>query len=155
MSFIKCMMCASAVVLMAGCSAKSENRDADDEATVQLDTAGLQGDWRLESWRVDCATTDFSDGRDYVLTFNEPDNTFGLSTDCNRIGGMFDITNDTIRFANVLVTEMACDEMTVEQTMLRLLADTAAYATYSPDTLCFNAPSIGTATFVKSCPTEQ
>lgn len=149
MNFIKIAMMVAVVAILGGCAAKSENREVDDEATVMLDTVGLQGEWRLASWSVDCTTTDFGEDRDYLLTFNEPDNTFGLSTDCNHIGGMFDVTNDTIRFTNVLVTEMACDDMTVEETMLRLLGDPAAYATCTADTLVYTAPSIGSAVFVK------
>ncbi|MCM1071915.1 MAG: META domain-containing protein [[Clostridium] fimetarium] len=113
--------------------------------------ADLRAEWRLDSYRIDCESTRFDAASSYKLSFNEQDNTFSLSTDCNVINGEFGIANDTIRFKNMLVTEMACDNMVVEQNMLRLLNDSTAYATYHSDTLVLTAPYIGSAVFIKQC----
>lgn len=143
-----------ALLILAGCSTNGNGRGkalkSDETATLSLDLAGLQGKWLLASYRVDCESMKFESGSSYVLSFNEPDNSFGLTTDCNMIGGNFGITNDTIRFKNIAVTEMACDKMTVEADMLRLLNDTTAYAVCKGDSILYTAPSIGDATFIKS-----
>lgn len=111
--------------------------------------AGLQGEWYLDFYRIDCESVQFDASSNYKLSFNEPDNTFCLSTDCNMINGGFGISSDTIRFKKCSVTEMACDNMIVEQNMLRLLNDSTAYAMCHGDTLAFTAPYIGSAIFIK------
>ncbi len=153
MAIIRTIIAAVAIVTLAGCSSRRDDSGSGEttESTenIQLDTAGLQGDWSLASYRIDCESTCFEGRSRFILSFNEPDNTFGLSTDCNRIGGKFDITNDTIRFKDMMATEMACDEMAVEESMLRLLNDSTAFAICTGDTILFTAPYIGNATFVK------
>ena len=140
------IMVAMSVVLGA-CTAT--NKSADGDGNINTATASLQGEWRLDSYRIDCESTQFAATSDYELTFNEPDNTFSLSTDCNMINGEFVIADDIIRFKNMFVTEMACDNMIVEQNMLRLLNDSTAYAISDGDTLTFTAPYIGSAIFIK------
>lgn len=132
-----------AILSAALCACTVTNKPADD------DPAGLQGEWRLDSYRIDCESTIFDETSNYKLSFNEDDKTFSLSTDCNMINGMFEVTDDTIHFKNMLVTEMACDNMIVEQNMLRLLNDSTAYATSHADSLAFTAPYIGSALFTR------
>ena len=143
-------------VAFGACTAA--NKPADDSDDTVLDSVGLHGEWHLDSYRIDCVSTQFGAKSNYKLSLEEPDNTFCLSTDCNMINGEFGITNDTIRFKNMLVTEMACDNMIVEQNMLRLLNDTTAYAICHGDTLALTAPYIGSAKFIKAVaqyPTEH
>lgn len=137
----------TALIAVSACS--TGNKTSGSDKAAMLDATELQGDWRLDAYQIDGKPTTF--GAVYKLTFNTPDNTFSLSTDCNSISGEFGITNDTIRFKNILVTEMACDNMTVEQDLLRLFNVSDAYAIYSDEytayTLYFYAPSVGYATF--------
>lgn len=126
------------------------NKPADGGKDIVVDTADLQSGWHLDSYRIDCESTQFDGKADYKLSFDGTDSTFSLSTDCNMINGEFGIANDTIRFRNMLVTEMACESMTVEQNMLRLLNDSTAYAVCHGDTLSFTAPYIGSAIFINN-----
>lgn len=134
-------------IALGACTAA--NKSAETAENTVLDTTALQGEWRLDSYRVDSVSTNFDAGSTYKLSFNEPDSIFSLSTDCNMINGGFVIANDTLRFENMLVTEMACDNMVVEQDMLRLLNDSTGYATAHGDTLTFISPYIGSAIFIK------
>ncbi|MCM1356059.1 MAG: META domain-containing protein [Staphylococcus sp.] len=136
-------------VALSACTAA--NKSADGGENIMPDAACLSGVWHLDSYRIDCESTQFDATSGYRLSFSGPDNTFSISTDCNMISGEFRVTNDTIRFKNVLVTEMACDNMIVEQDMLRLLNDSSAYAVCLGDTLDFTAPYIGSAIFIKQC----
>lgn len=148
MNGIKFSFAALAMLLLSACSTNDKTTDTDSaDANIMLGNIGLQGEWLLQSYRVDCVSTEFEDSLKYKLNFNEPDNTFSLSTDCNMINGEFGITNDSVRFKNMLVTEMACDDMDVEQSMLRLLNDTTAYALYNDSILTITAQSIGFAKF--------
>ena len=138
-----------AVVSVALGACTAANKSADGDGNLKADAASEQGVLRLDSYHIDCESTQFDANSNYRLSFNEPDNTFSLSTDCNMINGEFEITDDTIRFKNMLVNEMACDNMIVEQNMLRLLNDSTAYAVCHGDTLTFTAPCIGSAIFIK------
>ena len=137
-----------AAIALGACT--TANKSADTAENTVLDTTGVQGVWHLDSYRVDSVSTNFDAGSKYKLSFNEQDNIFSLSTDCNMINGGFVIANDTIRFENMLVTEMACDNMVVEHDMLRLLNDSTGYATAHGDTLTFISPYIGSAIFIKN-----
>jgi hypothetical protein len=44
---------------------------------------------------------------------------------------------------------MACDNMTVDKNMLRLLNDSTVYAICHGDIITVNAPNIGAAIFIK------
>lgn len=148
MKTIRLAVIVAVSVTLGACTATNKSADSRE---IMPDTAGLQGEWRLDSYRIDCESTQFDASSNYKLSFNAPDNTFSLSTDCNLINGEFGITDDTIRFKNVLITEMACDNMIVEQNMLRLLNDSTAYTICLGDTLTFTAPCIGSAVFIKKC----
>lgn len=148
----------AALALMAGaCSSKSGNAESStpqgeniaQEQTVSTCNQTPEGEWKLVSYRLDCATTDFTEADNYAIAFHPEDHAFGITTDCNSIGGEYTVSADTIRFANTMVTEMACPDMTVEQNILRLINDPAVYALCQADTLTVTAPSVGTATFVR------
>ncbi len=137
-------LCLLMVVLAVGCSTSAK------EATEEVaELPDLTGRWTLTSYALDTVAAAFDDA-DYALTFNEAEHFFGITTDCNSIGGGFEMVSDTIRLFNPMVTEMACDDMTVEQAMLQLVNDPAVYAIAAGDTLTLTAPQVGTATFVKT-----
>lgn len=143
MKIFRLSIMAIASVVLCACTATNKSENNGENIT------DLQEEWHLDSYRIDCESTQFDATSNYKLSFDEPDNTFSLSTDCNMINGEFGISNDTIRFKNMLVTEMACGNMIVEQNMLRLLNDSTAYAICLGDTLAFTAPYIGSAIFIK------
>lgn len=153
MTLGKSLLVSVALLMLGGCSSKGHesksNEAAHEISSPQLTPANLQGEWMLDSYRLDCESTKFEPENNYRLTFNEADSSFGMTTDCNLIGGMFEVANDTIRFKNIFVTEMACDKMTVEENMLRLLNDTTSYAICNGDTMLYTAPAIGNATLIK------
>ena len=144
------LICVAAALSLASCSGSANKTESATTATDAVqESTSLQGNWLLNSYRVDCVTTEFDKDSKYTLSFDEKDNSFGMTTDCNTIGGVFETANDSIRFKYVAVTEMACDNMIVEENMLRLFNDSTAYAIQKGDTLTFNAPSIGMATFIR------
>lgn len=54
------------------------------------------------------------------IDFNE-DQTFGVMTNCNHLGGQYEQNNDSIRLSNILTTEMACDNMGLEEMLKKVL----------------------------------
>ncbi len=146
-----------ALAMLWSCGGNKSN-DASaqsDNEGLQLDSLELHGEWKLTSYRVDSVCAEFGDSVDYRLIIDETADNFSIFTGCNYISGSFSGTNDTIRLHNVLVTEMACDDMTVEQNMLKLVNDQESYAIRVNDTINYLAPSVGEATFVRMANDEQ
>lgn len=157
MKSTKTLTVAAIALMAAACSSKTtdtaateaENAASEGALAATAIAVAPQGSWKLVSYRLDSATTEFGPADTYAITFNPENHAFGISTDCNSIGGEYAVVADTVRFADPLVTEMACPDNTVEQNMLRLVNDVGVYALCQGDTLTLTAPSAGTATFVK------
>jgi len=148
----KTLLMLPALLMLCSCVGNKAKDVAKTDAAadeVRSGSVGLDGKWKLCTYRVDCESIEFVDESPYAITFDEAENSFGISTDCNTIGGMFAVINDTIRFRNVMVTEMACDEEQVEKDMLRLMNDSDSYALCTGDTVVFTAPSNGSALFAR------
>ncbi len=54
------------------------------------------------------------------IDFRE-DRTFGIVTNCNHIGGEYSQENDSIHLTNISTTEMACDNMELEEMLKKVL----------------------------------
>ena len=59
--------------------------------------------------------------KDYYVYFDK-DKKFNAFAGCNNIGGNYSIKGDQIKMSNIVVTEMACAEMEMEQLLLKALA---------------------------------
>lgn len=60
--------------------------------------------------------------KDYYVFFGK-DKKFNAFAGCNQIGGNYSIKGDQIKMSNIVSTEMACTEMTMEQSLLKALAE--------------------------------
>lgn len=145
----KTLFALPALLVMCACGGNKASDANDENEGIRLDSIELHGEWKLMSYTVDSITAEFGDSVDYRLIVDETADNFSIDTGCNYISGSFSVTNDTIRLHDTLVTEMACDDMTVEQNMLRLVNDPEAYAMRDNDTINYLAPSVGRATFVR------
>jgi hypothetical protein len=81
---------AAAMASMSLCACVATNRSVDGGESLTTGTsAGLLGDWCLDSFLIDSEMALYDGSSDCQLQFDEPDNSFSLSTDCNMIGGWF------------------------------------------------------------------
>ena len=82
----------------------------------------------------------------FRVTFNS-DGTFSASTDCNRAGGSYISTGDTLAFGNMFSTQMYC-EGAQEGVFTALLSEVVSYYFTSKGELVLNLKSAsGTVTF--------
>ena len=51
------------------------------------------------------------------------DSTYFIQTNCNTISGTYTIKGDSITLGDGAMTEMACDDMSVEDALRRILPD--------------------------------
>jgi heat shock protein HslJ len=61
----------------------------------------------------------------FTLSFGS-DNRFSATTDCNTVAGGYTISNDKIKFSQMISTKMYC-EGSEEAVLTKLLTDTEAY----------------------------
>ncbi len=103
-----------------GAGAVVESGDA-DESTATCD---LQGQWEIENIVENDSSyvrpSETGEGAGTRIDFRK-DHTFGIMTNCNHIGGSYNLTNDSIRFTDISSTEMACDNMDTEEMLLKIL----------------------------------
>lgn len=106
----------------ASCTGNKSNEGnvADSEKRGVL----IQGQWLIENVvendssyvrpsEIDPEMTSYIDFRD--------DNTFGIVTNCNHIGGTYTQSNDSIHLNEIMTTEMACDNMDLEEILKKVL----------------------------------
>ncbi len=95
------------VIGLVSCNAPSDN--------------ALYREWRLQKYNCIATSsyglTQVNENCDYVLQL---DNTgiFSCTTDCNTISGKFEKSKNTLKFSGISFTELACDDMMVERSIV-------------------------------------
>ncbi len=109
----------------ASCTgSKGSLKSAADAENQEEHLENIQGQWMIENVvendssyvrpsEIDPGLTSYIDFRD--------DNTFGIVTNCNHIGGNYIQSNDSIRLTDIMATEMACDNMDLEEMLKKVL----------------------------------
>lgn len=81
----------------------------------------IYGNWRLEKYNCIATSsyglTQVDKNENYVLQL---DNTgvFCFTTDCNTISGCFEKSKNTLKFSGISFTELVCDDMMVERSIV-------------------------------------
>lgn len=94
-------------ILVGSCNAPSDN--------------ALYKEWRLEKYNCIATSsyglTQVNENCNYVLQL---DNTgvFSCTTDCNTISGKFEKSKNALKFSGISFTELACDDMMVERSIV-------------------------------------
>lgn len=116
-----------AFLLIASCGGRnskdvSDNSNMSDASTA--DCASIDGQWLLEHVVVndslEARPIDIDlESKLYVHFYN--DSTFNFQTGCNSIGGRYVQANDSITMSDMMWTEMACEDMRVEELLKDVL----------------------------------
>ena len=117
-------------ILTASCGGNKENKETpDNQHQETVANVDVRGQWYLDS-------IVFSDS-DYVRVRPDErlssihqyivfeDNTYFIKTNCNTISGSYTIKGDSITLGDGAMTEMACDDMSVEEALRRILPNIA------------------------------
>lgn len=115
------------VLLIASCSGRNAKTDTDTSLMYDADSsvcASIEGEWLLEHVVVndtlEVRPADInSEAMHYAYFYN--DSTFNFQTGCNAIGGRYIQAGDSIVFNDMLWTEMACENMQVEELLRNAL----------------------------------
>lgn len=94
-------------ILVGSCNAPSDN--------------ALYREWRLEKYNCIATSsyglTQVNENCNYVLQMDKT-GVFYCTTDCNTISGCFEKSKNTLKFSGISFTELACDDMTVERSII-------------------------------------
>lgn len=116
-----------AIMLMVSCGGQNNKSLSDTSQmsdTITADCASIEGQWLLEhvvvndSLEVRPAEID-PESKLYAHFYN--DSTFNFQTGCNAIGGRYAQTGDSIAMSDMMWTEMACEDMRVEELLRTVL----------------------------------
>lgn len=110
-----------AILLMVSCGRQDNKPLSDSSKMSDVDSAAcasVEGQWLLEHVVVndtlEVHPTDIDpESKLYANFYN--DSTFNFQTGCNDIGGKYVQTGDSIAISDMMWTEMACNEMSVEE----------------------------------------
>lgn len=147
-----CSLTTAAAVMTAamtscggGHAASSDTATAADSltATAAKATADIERTWQIENVVVNdtlyARPADIDPDHPQTLTFAA--GTFGIKTNCNTLGGDYTLRGDSIAFANIITTEMACDNMEVETLLMRILPEVNAIDWTNDSVMRLNTPS--------------
>ncbi len=113
------------VLGVASCSGtKSSQEQAVDSQNQKEQVENIQGQWMIENVVENDSSyvrpSEIDPGKTSYIDFRE-DRTFGIVTNCNHIGGEYSQENDSIHLTNISTTEMACDNMELEEMLKKVL----------------------------------
>lgn len=94
-------------ILVGSCNAPSDN--------------AIYREWRLEKYNCIATSsyglTQVNENCNYVLQMDKT-GVFYCTTDCNTISGCFEKSKNTLKFSGISFTELACDDMMVERSII-------------------------------------
>ncbi len=114
---------AASAVLFAACGGRQENRKGEklDFGSATMDAGkSIVGEWDIagimcgDSIAISPAET--MPGVDVAMEL-AADETYVVRTGCNTISGSYASRGNSIKFADGVMTEMACDDMAVEDAL--------------------------------------
>lgn len=111
-------------VSCAGTKSKSNESAAEEAVNHTMPITNIQGLWEIENVVANDSSyvrpSEIEPSITSYIDFRE-DNTFGVMTNCNHIGGQYRQTNDSLFLTDISTTEMACDNMELEEMLKKVL----------------------------------
>lgn len=117
-------------ILTASCGVNKENKEtADNQQKETVANVDVHGQWYLEN--IVFSDSDYvrvrpderlSSTHQYIVF---EDSTYFIRTNCNTISGTYAVKGDSIILDDGMMTEMACDNMAVEDALRRILPNIA------------------------------
>ncbi len=121
---LSCLM-----VSMVACTGSKTNTNPDqsgmdDAETLNVPMPNIQGQWWIENVVENDSSyvrpSEIDPEMTAYIVFKD-DNSFGIMTNCNHLGGQYIQSNDSISMIDIFTTEMACDNMELEDMLKKIL----------------------------------
>lgn len=119
------MICLLAsVASCTGTKSTPHKSGVDETDNLKTSVVNIQGQWMIDNIVENDSSyvrpSEIESGLTAYIDFKE-DNTFGIMTNCNHLGGQYVQLNDSIRLTDISTTEMACDNMEIEDLLRKIL----------------------------------
>lgn len=118
------------LIAIASCvSCSGSNKSPDKSQTTEnekseVPVTALEGQWEIENVVENDSSyvrpSEIGEGVTAYIEFRE-DNSFGVMTNCNHIGGHYQLKKDSLVLTEISSTEMACDNMELEEMVTKIL----------------------------------
>lgn len=148
---------AMVILAMTACSKSNTNTTdatpAEAPAAETCTACPIAGEWAVTAIAVAGGDTIAPDAATTRIVFLS-DSSFHVSTNCNSIEGNWVAGPDSITVNPMLRTEMACDDMTAEETILAVLPAIVTY-TAADSTLTLTAADPATFVTLTKVPDNQ
>lgn len=114
-------------ISLLSCTGTNSNSEKTGECRADNDEipmSEIQGQWDIENVVENDSSyvrpSEIEEGLTAYIDFRK-DNTFGIMTNCNHLSGQYFQFNDSIRFDRISTTELACDNMELEEMLKKVL----------------------------------
>ncbi len=112
------------MISCTGTKQNSDNSPVGNSENIKVTVPAIQGQWDIENVVENDSSyvrpSEIEQGVTAYIDFRE-DKTFGIMTNCNHLGGQYVKNNDSLRLMDISSTEMACDNMEVEEMLKKVL----------------------------------
>ncbi len=115
------------LVAITSCTGENNNANKSKEDNTfdkELPAVNIKGQWDIENVvETDSSylrPSEIEHGITAYIDFKD-DNSFGIMTNCNSLGGRYVQSNDSIQLKEISFTEMACDNMELEELLKKVL----------------------------------
>lgn len=130
----------AALCALCGCVPSNKATEAETEATAAL---SLDGRWEIAKVAlndsVHAIPAELTPEASQYIVFNSTDSTYSIRTNCNTIGGSYIQKGDSLSIGDGFCTEMACDNMEVEDLIKQILSDINTIEAENDSTIRLNA----------------
>lgn len=139
------------ILLTVSCGSKNDKSLSDNSIMSDKSSdvcASIEGQWQLEHVVVNDSTEVHPENvatgsKLYAHFYN--DSTFNFQTGCNAIGGRYLMTGDSITISDMMCTEMACDDMRVEELLKDVLPYVKTVDRTNDSIMRLNTPTLPTS----------
>lgn len=115
--------CFLTVAALVSCNGPKSD-SASSNTIVEKPSTDIRGQWMIENIVVNDSSyvrpSEIEPGLTAYINFND-DNTFGVMTNCNHMGGQYLQSDDSIQLSDISYTELACDNMEIEENLKLVL----------------------------------
>ena len=115
------------LILVSSCSSTGSTEKTHSSTTEQPEKTvpDLTGQWYIENIVFNDSNNvrpseEVPESNPYITFDNER---YSIMTNCNSISGTYDQKEDTIRFGDGAMTEMACENMATEDALRKILPE--------------------------------
>lgn len=138
---------AAAILALTGCTGKNASTQAEatlSDAVTETAASPIVGEWAIENVVINdslyARPAEINPAVKQYILF-DADSTYVVRTNCNTISGSYVVEGDSIALGDGLATEMACDNMQVENLIKQVIPEVTAIDFQNDSIVRLNAPS--------------